>query len=89
MANFNLAYLLPSMLHKIFSMVATTSIQDFGSAIVAFPDEVNDGLGATIWVIQRPSTCDVCMNCSSSIYLMKEGKTIILLQREDACWPNM
>ncbi|CAF2058072.1 unnamed protein product [Brassica napus] len=40
MANFNLAYLPPSKLHKIFSMVATTSIQDFGSAIVAFPEAI-------------------------------------------------
>ncbi|CAF1931637.1 unnamed protein product [Brassica napus] len=37
MANFNLAYLLPSMLHKILSKVATISIRDFGCARVAFP----------------------------------------------------
>ncbi|CDY58374.1 BnaC04g55000D [Brassica napus] len=36
MANFNLASLPPSMLHKILSKVATTSIRDFGSAGVAF-----------------------------------------------------
>ncbi|CAN7021947.1 unnamed protein product [Brassica rapa subsp. trilocularis] len=34
MANFNLASLPPSMLHKILSKVATTSIQDFGCARV-------------------------------------------------------
>ncbi|KAG5378111.1 hypothetical protein IGI04_025953 [Brassica rapa subsp. trilocularis] len=37
MANFNLASLSPSMLHKILSKVATTSIRDFGCARVAFP----------------------------------------------------
>ncbi|KAF2533410.1 hypothetical protein F2Q70_00029151 [Brassica cretica] len=36
MANFNLASLPPSTLHKILSKVATTSIRDFGSARVAF-----------------------------------------------------
>nr|VDC66466.1 unnamed protein product [Brassica rapa] len=48
----------------------------------------HSGFSAINWVIQRPSTCEVCMNTSSSIYLMKEGKKIILLVREDACWPN-
>ncbi|KAF3514842.1 hypothetical protein F2Q69_00005202 [Brassica cretica] len=37
MANFNLASLPPSMLHKILSKVATTTIWDFGCARVAFP----------------------------------------------------
>ncbi|KAF3488002.1 hypothetical protein F2Q69_00052209 [Brassica cretica] len=37
MANFNLASLTPSMLHKILSKVATTSIRDFGCARVSFP----------------------------------------------------
>ncbi|WZZ16054.1 hypothetical protein YC2023_109143 [Brassica napus] len=37
MANFNLASLPPSMLHKILSKVATTSIRDFGCARVALP----------------------------------------------------
>ncbi|KAG2323514.1 hypothetical protein Bca52824_016727 [Brassica carinata] len=37
MDNFNLASLPPSMLHKILSKVATTSIRDFGSARIAFP----------------------------------------------------
>ncbi|KAG2324559.1 hypothetical protein Bca52824_007287 [Brassica carinata] len=37
MENFNLASLPPSMLHKILSKVATTSIRDFGSARIAFP----------------------------------------------------
>ncbi|KAG2310852.1 hypothetical protein Bca4012_025358 [Brassica carinata] len=37
MENFNLASLPPSMLHKILSKVATTSIPDFGSARIAFP----------------------------------------------------
>ncbi|KAF3485050.1 hypothetical protein F2Q69_00052156 [Brassica cretica] len=36
MANFNVASLPPSTLHKILSKVATTSIWDFGSARVAF-----------------------------------------------------
>ncbi|CAG7864131.1 unnamed protein product [Brassica rapa] len=40
MANFNLASLPPSMLHKILSKVATTSIRDFGCARVALPDAV-------------------------------------------------
>ena len=37
MANFDLASLPPSMLHKILSKVATTSIRDFGYVRVAFP----------------------------------------------------
>ncbi|KAF3526397.1 hypothetical protein F2Q69_00048267 [Brassica cretica] len=37
MANFNLASLPPSILHKILSKVATTSIRDFGCARVSFP----------------------------------------------------
>ncbi|WZZ69970.1 hypothetical protein YC2023_081340 [Brassica napus] len=37
MANFNLASLPPSMLHKILSKVATTSIRDFGCTRVSFP----------------------------------------------------
>ncbi|CAF2156894.1 unnamed protein product [Brassica napus] len=37
MANFNLDSLSPSMLHKILSKVATTSIRDLGCARVAFP----------------------------------------------------
>ncbi|WZZ44449.1 hypothetical protein YC2023_040708 [Brassica napus] len=37
MANFNLASLPPSVLHKILSKVAKTSIWDFGCAKVAFP----------------------------------------------------
>ncbi|KAG2323129.1 hypothetical protein Bca52824_016342 [Brassica carinata] len=37
MENFNLTSLPPSMLHKILSKVATTSIRDFGSARIAFP----------------------------------------------------
>ncbi|KAF3590507.1 hypothetical protein DY000_02020878 [Brassica cretica] len=37
MANFDLASLPPSMLHKILSKVATTSIRDFGCVRVAFP----------------------------------------------------
>ncbi|KAG2323550.1 hypothetical protein Bca52824_016763 [Brassica carinata] len=37
MENFNLTCLPPSMLHKILSKVATTSIRDFGSARIAFP----------------------------------------------------
>ncbi|CAN6882551.1 unnamed protein product [Brassica oleracea] len=37
MANFNLASLSPSIIQKILSKVATTSIRDFGCARVAFP----------------------------------------------------
>ncbi|KAL0722814.1 hypothetical protein Bca4012_037413 [Brassica carinata] len=37
MENLNLASLPPSMLHRILSKVATTSIRDFGSAMIAFP----------------------------------------------------
>ena len=115
-ANFNLASLLPSMLHKILSKVAITSIWDFGSARFSFSGLTqlakkitftnlpisfswmtghmrsmlfeHSSLGATKWVI-KPYTCKVCMNTSSSIYLMKEGKKFIFLVREDACWPNM
>ncbi|CAN7135666.1 unnamed protein product [Brassica rapa subsp. narinosa] len=75
MGNFSLASLPPSMLHKILSKVAITSLRDFGK---------HSGLDATNKVIQRSSTYEVYMNTSSSIYLMKEGKKIILLVREDA-----
>ncbi|KAL0886135.1 hypothetical protein Bca101_010118 [Brassica carinata] len=37
MENLNLASLPPSMLHRILSKVATTSIRDFGSARITFP----------------------------------------------------
>ncbi|KAG2315632.1 hypothetical protein Bca4012_066448 [Brassica carinata] len=37
MENLNFASLPPSMLHRILSKVATTSIRDFGSARIAFP----------------------------------------------------
>ncbi|KAF3516937.1 hypothetical protein DY000_02060758 [Brassica cretica] len=62
MANFNLASLPPSILHKILSKVATTSIRDFGCARVSFPGSMlleHSGLSATNWVIQRPSTCEM------------------------------
>ncbi|CAN6827088.1 unnamed protein product [Brassica oleracea] len=77
MSNFNLASLPPSMLHKILSKVATNHLRDFGSARIVFP-----GLSATNPVIHRPSTCEVCMSSSSSIYLMKEGKKSVLLVRD-------
>ncbi|KAL0898514.1 hypothetical protein Bca101_082475 [Brassica carinata] len=36
MSNFNLAFVPPSILHKIISKVATSHIRDFGSARIAF-----------------------------------------------------
>ncbi|KAL0655356.1 hypothetical protein Bca4012_075940 [Brassica carinata] len=57
MESLNLASLPPSILHQILFKVATNTMQNFG-------------LGATIWVIQRPSTCeyvDGMMNLAFSV----------------------
>ncbi|CAN7016323.1 unnamed protein product [Brassica rapa subsp. trilocularis] len=74
MSNSNLASPPPSMLHKILSKIATSHLRDFGSARIAFSE---------------PSTCDVCMSSSSSIYLMKEGKKSVLLVGDDYVMLNL
>ncbi|CAF2085184.1 unnamed protein product [Brassica napus] len=86
MANFNLASLPPSMLHKILSKVATTSIQDFGCARV----NVVRTFRLKCYQLGNPEAIYLRGMYEYFIFhLLDEGREkIILLVREDACWPN-